>query len=639
MSGEGRRATNAVDADSAKRSHPAGVGSALAVLGVVYGDIGTSPIYAFRECFDTRTGIATTPANVLGVLSLITWALLIVVSVKYLAYVMRADNRGEGGILALVSLLNPWSGPEESHRGVLAALGLFGAALLYGDGMITPAISVLSAVEGLGVAFPSLGRLVLPLAALVLTGLFAVQRHGTARVGAAFGPIMAVWFAVLGVLGARAIVAHPSVVAAVNPAYAVRFFSDNGVAAFVILGAVFLVVTGGEALYADMGHFGGSVIRQLWFIVVLPGLLLNYYGQGALILQHPQEVAQPFFHLAPVWARLPLVVLATAATVIASQAVISGAFSLTRQAVQLGQCPRMRILHTSSSSVGQIYVPAVNWVLMVASIVLVFAFGSSSALAAAYGVAVSTTMVVTTILAFFVARERWGWKVVAAASVSAAFLVVDLSFFGANMLKIAEGGWFPLAVAGVVFTLMTTWHRGRELLASRLAGESEPIHMFLDRIAQDPPVRVPGVAVFMSRPRASTPPVLLHQLDHLGVLHEKIVLASVETLEIPVVSPGDRVSVLRVSDDFFVVRIRYGFIESPNVPAALLACKDQGLDIEPDRVTYLLARETVLPTERPGMALWRDKLFAFMSRNASRATAYFCIPPHRVVELGLQVEI
>ena len=611
----------------------------LSALGVVYGDIGTSPLYALRECFGGIAPLAASRANVLGVLSLIFWSLILVVTVKYLSYVLRADNNGEGGILALMALLNPWRERGKDDRWVVIALGVFGAALLYGDGMITPAISVLSAVEGLKVAAPGLEKAVLPLTVIILILLFAFQRRGTAAVGRVFGPIMLAWFTVLAVLGICGIVRQPSVLAAVNPLHAVRFFAANGMAGFLVLGAVFLVVTGGEALYADVGHFGTRAIRVAWFTVVLPGLLLNYFGQGALVLDRPKEVLHPFYHLAPSWATYPLVALATVATVIASQAIISGAFSLTRQAVQLGESPRLTIEQTSAEEIGQIYIPGINWALMLATIALVLGFRTSSRLAAAYGVAVVTTMVITTLLAYNVARERWGWSRFTAGLVTAGFLVVDLAFFGANLDKIVDGGWFPLVVAVVVYTLMSTWKAGQRFLAGQLKQAERPIEELLARIAADPPVRVPGTAIFMTGRRQGTPPMILHHLKHNQVLHQRAVLLTVVTERVPRVPPTARVEVENLGQDFYRVIVHYGFMESPNIPAALRSCKRLGLEFDLEQVTFYLGRETLIPRPHWGLPSWRERLFAFMARNAARATAFYRLPPERVVELGLQVEI
>lgn len=611
----------------------------FSALGVVYGDIGTSPIYALRECFHGSHLFPPTPENVLGVLSLIFWALMLIISLKYLLFVMRADNHGEGGIMALLALLAPWRDHSRKSR-LLLFIGLFGAALLYGDGVITPAISVLSAVEGLELAAPGLKPFVLPITIAVLVLLFRFQKRGTSRIGAVFGPVMLLWFATLALLGISWIVRAPQVLAAINPAHGVDFFIHNGWRGFVVLGAVFLVVTGGEALYADMGHFGRFPIRLAWFALVLPALLLNYFGQAALILLHPELASQPFFNLAPGWALYPLVLLATLATVIASQAVISGAFSLTRQAVQLGQCPHVHIIQTSHEEIGQIYIPSVNWLLMIVTISLVLGFGSSSKLAGAYGVAVTTTMVITVVLAFFVAIGKWRWHPVTAGLVMVPFLTVDLAFFGANMLKIESGGWFPLAAGGIIFTMMATWRRGREILAHRREETKEPFELFLLRVAAAPPLRVPGTAVFMVKQIPGTPHQLLHHLAHNQVLHEQVVLLSVVTREVPRVTAEKRLEIIRLEQGFSQVIVNYGFMQSPNVPVALRECESLGLMVNLDTTTFYIARETLIPSlKRRGMTLWREKLFSFMTRNALPATDFFRIPPERVVELGIRIEI
>jgi KUP system potassium uptake protein len=608
----------------------------MGALGVVYGDIGTSPLYALRECFHGEHGIEPTPENVLGVLSLIFWSLVIVIAVKYAALVLRADNHGEGGILALMALV-PRAGV--TMRIVVSALGLFGAALLYGDGVITPAISVLSAVEGLNVATTALEHLVVPITIGILVGLFAFQKRGTAGVAAVFGPLMLVWFGLLAALGVVHVARAPAVLASISPSHAGRFFAQNGLVGFFVLGSVFLVVTGGEALYADMGHFGRRPIRVAWFAAVLPALLLNYWGQGALLLADPAAAENPFYRLVSGPWLYPMVVLATAATVIASQAVISGAFSLTRQAIQLGFCPRMRMDHTSEREIGQIYIPAVNWALMVACIGLVVGFGSSTNLAAAYGVAVTTTMVITTVLLYLVATRVWRWSRLVAIPILAAFLVVDSAFFLANIVKVGHGGWFPLAVALAVFTLMSTWKRGRGILAARHADESLSVNMFFDSIAKRPPARVPGTAVFLDRNPIGTPLALLHNLKHNKVLHQRVVFLAVLTEERPRMPTGERSYVESLGNGFYRIIARYGFMEDPNIPALLEGLE---LDGEPFKVmdtTFFLSREALIASKRPGMAIWREQLFAWMTRSAARPLVYFRIPPNRVVELGMQVEI
>jgi len=612
----------------------------LVVLGVVYGDIGTSPLYALRECFLGSHPIPVTAGNVLGVLSLIFWSLLWVISVKYLAFMMRAHNNGEGGILALLALVRPWRNQARWDRRTLIAMGIFGAALLYGDGMITPAISVLSAIEGLQVAAPALSAYVIPITIGVLIALFLFQSRGTAKVGAVFGPVMLLWFTVLAVLGVSGILRQPAVLVAIDPRHAIRFLLDNGETGFVVLGAVFLVVTGGEALYADMGHFGPKPIRLAWFTVVLPALLLNYFGQGALLLAQGRESSEPFYHLAPSWALYPLVLLATVATVIASQAVITGAFSLTRQAIQMSQFPRMRIEQTSPSEVGQIYIPAVNWTLMVATIALVLGFRTSSHLAGAYGVAVSTTMVITTVLAYVVARERAGWGILRAGLVAAGFIVVDAAFFGANLYKVEEGGWFPLLIAAIAFTLMMTWRRGREILAERLKAGETSIETLLGELRAHPPLRLKGTAVFMTRPGEDTPAALLHHVRVNQVLHERVLILTVVTKEVPRVPPAERIEVEPHELGFYRVTLNYGFMQGPNIPGELAALPEHGVELDLDETIYYLGRETLIPApKKHGMAMWREKLFAFMSRNALRATRFYQLPSDRVFEIGMEVRL
>jgi KUP system potassium uptake protein len=616
----------------------------LTAVGVVYGDIGTSPLYAMRECFFGSHSVPPTHDNVLGVLSLIIYALLIVISVKYIAIVMRADNDGEGGILALMALVPPRNGSgaavlRGSGRRVLIGLGIFGAALLYGDGMITPAITVLGAIEGLNVATPLFEPYVVPVAVAILVCVFGIQRYGTHSVGRLFGPVMVAWFVVIGMLGIRSVMQYPAVLTAVEPQHAVRFFREHGMHGFAVLGAVFLVVTGGEALYADMGHFGRRPIRLAWFTLVLPALLLNYFGQGALLLVNENAAQQPFFLLAPGWALIPLVVLATAAAIIASQALISGAFSLTRQAIQLGYAPRLDIEHTSSHEIGQVYVPQVNFGLMVSTILIVIGFKSSSALAAAYGIAVTMTMVITVVLLHVVATERWKWPLPAVLLVSGVFLTIDLAFFGANLLKVAHGGWLPLVIGTFIFTLMTTWKRGREILAERLTARAIPLEAFMASINGNPPVRVPGTAVFMSGQPRGAPPALSHNLRHNKVLHQRVVILTVRTEPTPHIPLDRQVSLNALGTGVFNVVVIYGFMQDPNVPDALRLARAAGLEIDDEDITYFLGRETIIVTSRPGMAMWREQLFVLMARNAVRATAFFRLPPERVVELGVQVEM
>jgi KUP system potassium uptake protein len=611
----------------------------LTALGIVYGDIGTSPLYAVRETFHASHGLAANLDNVLGVLSLIFWSLVLVVSVKYLGFILRADNRGEGGILALTALCTRISARHRGGRPGLIMLGLFGTALLYGDGMITPAISVLSAVEGLEVATPLFSPYVIPITIAILVGLFVSQHQGTSVVGKVFGPITLLWFLTLSLLGIWHVLQAPQVLAAINPVYAADFFAQNGWRGFVVLGSVFLVVTGGEALYADMGHFGKRPIRLAWFLIVLPALLLNYFGQGALLIHTPDAIENPFYRMVPSWALYPVVVIATAATVIASQALISGAFSLTMQAVQLGYLPRVAIDHTSAREFGQIYIPGVNWTLMLACIGLVVGFGSSSNLAAAYGVAVTTTMVITTLLFFVVARERWQWRLPLVLVVTGFFLVIDLAFWGANIIKIPHGGWFPLVVAAVIFSIMTTWKRGRLILEERLAEVVLPADLFLQDIRAKCPTRVSGTSVFMYSDPEATPPALLHNLKHNKVLHERVVFLIVETEEVPHVPDEERATMEDLGVGFYRVMIRYGFMQEPNVPAALTQLRRNGLEFKPLETSYFLGRETLIATDKPGMALWRERLFTVMHRNARPATSFFCLPPNRVVELGAQIEL
>ncbi|HSP02641.1 MAG TPA: potassium transporter Kup [Acidimicrobiales bacterium] len=607
---------------------------ALGALGVVFGDIGTSPLYAFREAFEGHGHeLDVLESNVLGVLSLVFWSLVIVISVKYLALVMRADSHGEGGILTLTSLVTP--AQQRGGRWVLVLLGLFGTALLYGDGMITPAISVLSAVEGTTIAAPALADLVLPITIAILIAIFSVQRHGTHVVGRVFGPIMVLWFAVLGVLGARQILAAPRVLEALDPLHGVRFFADNGLTGILVLGAVFLVVTGGEALYADMGHFGHRPIAIAWFAVALPGLVLNYFGQGALLLEDPSAIDSPFYRLAPDWALVPMVVLATAATVIASQALISGAFSLTMQAVQLGYAPRLRIVHTSGSAQGQIYVPTVNWVLMVACIGLVLGFRSSSSLAAAYGIAVTTTMVITTVLFAVVARTLWEWSLGRVLAIAGGLLVIDLAFFAGNVPKIPAGGWFPIVAAAVLFALLTTWSTGRRLVRDRIQLGRTPLVTYLAGLADDPPARVPGTAVYLFSIPGMTPPSLVANVRYNRVLHERVVVASVVTDDVPRIEGRSRLRERQMGDGVSRVDVHYGFMEDPDLARDLAGVEG----FHADEATYFLGKETVIATKRPGMAIWRERLFGVMGRNATSAADYFRLPPDRIFEVGTRVEI
>jgi KUP system potassium uptake protein len=616
---------------------------ALGALGVVYGDIGTSPLYALKECFTGHHGIPATPANVLGVLSLVFWAMTFVVTFKYLSFVMRADNRGEGGILALLALLGKH---ETRRRGrqTLIILGLFGAALLYGDGVITPAISVLGAVEGLTVAAPGLGHWVMPVTVGILVLLFLIQKRGTAVVGAVFGPVMLVWFVCIAILGVRGILFDASVLQAILPTHAVAFFFRNAWQGFLVLGSVVLVITGGEALYADMGHFGRRPIRVAWFAVAMPALVLNYMGQGAMLLHEPEAARNPFYLLVPGWALYPMIAIATASAIVASQALISGAFSLTRQAVQLGYSPRVTIRHTSSTEIGQIYLPEVNALLGVATIALVLGFKTSSNVAAAYGIAVTGTMAITALLFHRVVRDLWHWPRWRAWPLTILFLLVDLPFFAANLIKVEEGGWFPLAAAAFVFTLLSTWKRGREALSEMMRGAGLPLDVFLDDIARRKPQRVPGTAVFMTGNTGTVPPVLLHHLKHNKILHERVVLTSIMSEEIPSIRDAERVSVKELGSGFYQVIARYGFMETPDVPGMLASLPTRKVDgprieLKPMETTYYLGRETLLPTGPSKMSRWRKRLFIVMSRNAQTASAFFGLPPNRVVEMGAQIQL
>jgi KUP system potassium uptake protein len=633
---------------------------ALGALGVVYGDIGTSPLYAFKECFTGPHSFPVTTANVLGILSLIFWSLNFVVTFKYLTMVMRADNRGEGGILALLALVRP-GGKITSAGRLLIATGLFGSALLYGDGIITPAISVLSAVEGLSVATPALEHMVVPISFVIILALFAFQRRGTAGVGAVFGPITFIWFVSIAVLGVMGISREPGVLRALNPWYGVEFFLREGLTGITVLGAIILVVTGGEALYADMGHFGRRPMRLAWFAIVLPALVLNYFGQGALLLNNPSAGRNPFYSLVPSWALYPMVAIATAAAVVASQALISGAFSLTRQAVQLGYSPRMKIIHTSSSAIGQIYIPTVNTILMVCCLGLVVTFRSATALALTYGVALSGTMTITTVLFAILARSRWGWSRAKVAGITGVFLAVDLAFVAGNLLKVPNGGWLPLLVAAVVYLLMSTWKKGRVRLIDIVRENTLPMDLFLDDIRRRQPYRVPGTAVFMTSDPSGAPPVLLHHLKHNKVLHERVLLMSVTTEEIPQVGDAHRVDCSELGEGFFQVVAHYGFMETPDVPNVLEALGREHSNGKPVPVklantSFYLGRETLIATsgsKRPRastprgdgglpegrrMGRLRKKLFILMTRNAQSATAYFGLPANRVVELGAQIQ-
>ncbi|MES2178856.1 MAG: potassium transporter Kup [Gemmatimonadota bacterium] len=621
--------------------------ASIAALGVVFGDLGTSPLYALHDTFVGSNPVIVTHENVLGILSLFVWSLIIVVSGKYLVLMMRADNRGEGGIFALLALTGATSAGADAARrsrivSTILVLGIAGAALLYGDGVITPAISVLSAVEGLAVATTALRPYVVPVTVVVLVALFSVQPFGSARIGRVFGPVLALWFVVIAAIGIWGIVREPAVLWALNPVHGARYFVVHGWRGFPVLGAVVLCLTGGEALYADMGHFGRRPIRVAWFALAFPSLVLSYLGQGAILLTNAAAAENPFFRSAPSWSLYPLIVLATAATVIASQGLITAVFSLTGQAVKLGLSPRLDIVHTSSSEIGQIYLPALNWVLMFACVALVLIFRSSTRLAAAFGLAVSGTMTITTLLFVAVARNRWKWSAVRVAVVAGAFLFIDLAFLGANMLKIPEGGWIPLAIGAVVFTLLATWQRGRALLRVSEETRAEAavgIERLITSIREGSAARVPGTAVYMNGVPEGVPRTLLHNLKHNRVIHERVVFLTVLTDDIPFVSDDQRVTVTVIADGFWRVVARYGFMEEPDVPAVMTMAASQGLPFRRDETTYFLGRETIISAEKPGMARWRERLFGLMVRNARPATAYFGLPPNRVVELGAQVEI
>ena len=613
----------------------------VGAIGVVFGDIGTSPLYALKTAFSAEHGIPLTPDNVLGILSLIVWSMAWVIAYKYLVVMMRADNNGEGGILALLALALRNIRHQPRVRWVVIGIGIFGASMFYGDSMITPAISVLSAVEGLEVQAHELKPYVIPITLVVLTGLFLVQNHGTGVVGAFMGPITIVWFLAIGALGLVQIVDNPAVLAGVNPMYAVRFMLDYPLLGFLVLGAVFLALTGGEALYADMGHFGKRAIRIAWFALVMPALLLNYFGQAAFVLANPEAIKNPFYLMVPGWALLPMVGLATAATVIASQACISGAFSMTRQAIQLGYIPRLEILHTSSRAIGQIYVPFINWSLYVAVVLLVLGFQTSEHLANAYGIAVAATMVIECLLAMVVARRLWKWSRVTVIVVIGSMLLVDTAFLASNSAKFLSGGWFPVVIGLVCFTMLMTWKRGRLLMFQRQSEQGIPLKPFLESLHAHPPPKVSGTAIFMSASVESVPHALLHNLKHNKVLHEQTVFLTIVTHDVPVVPPEDRVQFERMVNGFYKLEAWYGFKEQPDIDEILNHCRMRyGLAFDVMDTSFFLSRETVIPaSDTPGMALWRDHLFAWMSRNATRATDFFNIPPNRVVELGTHIEI
>jgi KUP system potassium uptake protein len=615
-------------------------GLTLLALGVVYGDIGTSPLYAVKETFAPAHGIALGTENILGGLSTIFWSLMIVVTLKYVTLTMRANNRGEGGIMALLALASSAVKDQPRWRMLILALGVVGTSLFYGDAVLTPAISVLSAVEGIEVGTPAFKHYVIPIAAIVLVTLFAFQRHGTAVVGAFFGPICVLWFLALGAVGIGNIVHNPVVLYALDPLHALRFVTGHGFASFVVLGSVLLAFTGAEALYADMGHFGKRAVRLAWFGLVLPALVLNYFGQGALLIANPQAISNPFYLAYPDWALYPMIALATAATVIASQATISGAYSITKQAIQLGYLPRMNILHTSAKEMGQVYLPAVNWVLLAAVIAAVAGFGSSSRLASAYGVAVMGTMLITTFLTFFVIRYNWGYSLWLCLLATGSFIVVDLAFFSASLLKVFDGGWFPLVMGGAVFTLMVTWRRGREILLARLRQSSVPLDMFLKSLMRNPPLRVPGTAVFLTSTPGAVPHALLHNLVHNKVLHERVVFLTVVIRDVPWVPPKERVSIADLGNNCFQLSVYFGFKDRPDVMQALEQCREHELEFRPLETSFFLSRETVVASIRyEGMALWRERLFSAMARNAGSPVEYFNLPTNRVIELGTQIEI
>ncbi len=610
----------------------------IAALGVVFGDIGTSPLYAFRECLNPEHGIALTQANIIGLLSLILWSLVLIIAVKYVAIVLRADNRGEGGVLALSTLLSSASSNWRIWAPV-SAVGVFGAALFFGDGFITPAISVLSAMEGLAVATPRLEHFVLPGALLILTTLFMVQRRGTGAMGRMFGPVTLVWFLTLALLGVRWIITKPDVVFAINPLYALHFFLNNGVSGFVVLASVFLAVTGGEALYADMGHFGRAPIRRGWFMIVLPALVLNYFGQGALLLENPSAISNPFYLMAPSWLLPVIIVLATAATVIASQAVISGVFSITRQALNLGYLPRLRVQHSSEEEIGQVYVPTLNWMLFAGTMTLIIVFQSSSALAGAYGIAISSTMLIDSILVIMLMRvrqDRHRRLYMAALSV---VIIVEAAFFCSNLLKFDDGGWLPIAVAVVAYVLMTTWQEGRRTLNWLVAKEQMPVRDFLALLERDPPVRVAGTAVYLASEAGGMPRALLNNLRFNRVLHQRNVLLTFVRPEVPFVGAENRVEIQNLGEGLCRVIARYGFMETPNVVAALRAAEEAGVPYEPEQTVYVVGRENPVFAVGSGMPLWRKRLFAFMGRNSQLAAIHFGVPSHRLLEVSSQVRL
>ncbi len=613
----------------------------LAALGIVFGDISTSPIYAIRECFHGEYGIFPTHGNITGVLSLMFWALIMIVGVKYLIFVFRADNKGEGGVIALTALIRGEADRPSQSQGKLGivALGLFAACLLYGDGMITPAISVMSAVEGVGIVTPMFEPYVIPLTIAILCGLFLIQRHGTARVGGLFGPVILVWLCFLGVTGGIRIFQTPQILGAVFPWHAFRFLLVNKIHGFMVLGAVFLVVTGTEALYADMGHFGKRPIRLSWFTAVFPTLILNYFGQGALLLGNPEAARHPFYAMVPAWAMWPTVLLATVATIIASQAVISGAFSLTRQAIQLGYLPRLKIRHTSATQIGQIYVAPINWMLMICTIALVIGFQSSSKLAAAYGVAVTSTMLITTILFFVVARKRWQWPLVWAASLAGIFFLVDVTFFMANISKVLHGAWFPLVIGAVFFMVMHTWAKGRHILAEQLHKIMPPVHQFIVDLTSNQPIRIDDEAVFLSGTPYTVPVALAKNVKHNRIVHSRTILLHFRVEDIPRVPNLEKITTEKLGSGFYRIIARYGFMEDPELDDALTLARGQGIDLDMENASFYLGRQKLVVGETSKMARWQTKMFIFMSHNAADAGAFFSLPADKVIEIGVQLEI
>lgn len=611
----------------------------LAALGVVFGDIGTSPLYAMREAFNHADGMTTDASNVLGVLSLMIWSLILIVSLKYLMFVLRADNKGEGGVLALTALISSLRPVDSTKRSLMLMFGLFGAALLFGDGVITPAVTILGAVEGLNVATPMFKPFVVPITITILVVLFWAQHYGTAKIGAVFGPIILLWFATIGTLGAFAIVKAPVVLEAFNPIYAIDFCLTGGKQILIVLGAVFLTTTGAEAMYADMGHFGASAIRKAWYYVAFPGLLINYLGQGALLLTSPEAKENPFFYLVPSWGLYPMVILSTMAAVIASQALITGVYSITQQAIHLGYLPRLRIVHTSSVTKGQIYMPHINWVLLAMTVWLVITFQTSSALAAAYGIAVALTMIITTFLACIVARRLWRWSATLTVIAFILMMLVDLVFLSSNVIKIQHGGWFPLALASVLFMVMTTWKTGKAILFDYLKSHTIPFEQFLKDIRTKPPARVPGTAVFMTAEPSGIPLALLHNVKHNKVLHERNIFLTIFVEEVPFIRKNAHVEASELKDGFYRMSVRYGFMEKPDITDIFDVSGESKIILNPEETSFFLGKETIIATHNRGMAIWREKLFSFMSKNSEGAIVFYNIPRQQVVELGVQIEL